>query len=243
MNEKPFLWMFYIFPIIFAFDEFYLRFSYLSYSFQSLLIFPLVRLPFYHSIMGIYIGLYFFYLIIKYYERLKKEFYDKRLNWLRKKLLDKDKENPRDDLYRFMITSLLISFFADLFFASVRTESIFKLIPGLELIDNVLTQSPNYPATVTVSQLLTAYGYAPGPPIGALTIFLLRQIRYKYKDTDDYPGSRILLCHIRTLNFVILANIQNSASSTASRSSRIRRVYYYSQTNHPKLYTCIAGPM
>src|SRR5215211_7895074 len=126
-----------------------------------------------------------------------------------KKVSRKKDTNYMHDLTNFFIASILVSFFAELFFASVREESIFNIIPGLELIDKVLTQSPDYPSTLKVGDLPTYYTYVPGPPLGALIIFILRQIHYKKKSagkSGEYPGSRILFLFLAFVPLLFLIN-------------------------------------
>ena len=52
--------------------------------------------------------------------------------------------NPREDLYRFTLASILISLFSGLFFASIREQSIFELIPGLDIVEQLLTESQSH---------------------------------------------------------------------------------------------------
>jgi len=147
-------------------------------------------------------------LIIKNYEKLKRKLYSTGLDLIRRKFLEKQ-TNYKNDLVYFFIASVLVSFFADAFFASVRDVSIFEVIPGLDLVDKVLTQSPTYHQTLKFNTVLPIYGYLPSPPTGALVIFILRQIHYKKKSrgkADEYPGSRILFLFLVFIPLLLLIN-------------------------------------
>lgn len=208
-----------MFIIIFAFDEIFIR---LSSQFPTLLQYPFALAltlywPYFHSLVGIYISLYLIFRLIKNYDELKRSTYDRLLKIIRTKFIRKEDKTPIMDWIWFLAASLIIAFFADLFFDSVREESIFNFIPGLDVVDNVLTKSTEYPATIKVGEALKFYSFAPVPQLGTLAVFLLRQMHYKQfyqKGNSNYPGSRILLLFLLFVPLLIIINVVSSVFGT-----------------------------
>jgi hypothetical protein len=210
MNDRVFLYLFYIFLVVFVSAQIHTSLFWL-FPQRFPLQFPFTHIPFLSSAIGVYVVTYIIFIIIKNYATFKK-LYDSGLELIRKKLIDKP-STIRQDLYRFVMASLLITFFAELFFASVREESIFSLIPGLDVVQNILTASPNYPSTIKAGEIQAAVSYIAAPPLGAIVLFILRQARYKEVrdniNSENYPGSRILLLFFIFVPILIVFNILN----------------------------------
>jgi hypothetical protein len=190
---------------MFIFNEVYMRFTYL---FPSAFGYPffIIKLPYFNALIGVFIATYAIYWITRNYENeVRPRLYERPLNWVRTSLIERA-ASTRKDLIRFIGVTLLITFFADLFFASVSEESIFSLIPGLDIVENVLTSSPNLPLSLKAGQVEDVYGYLPGPPLGALVLFILRQIRFK-ASPSDYPGSRVLFLFLVFVPILLAINI------------------------------------
>jgi hypothetical protein len=103
MNDRVFLYLFYVFLVVFIANQIHSSLYWLfppSFPFQ----FPFNHIPFLGSAIGVYVITYIIFKIIKNYATLKK-LYDRGLRQVKIKLIDKQ-SSLRQDLYRFVAASL-----------------------------------------------------------------------------------------------------------------------------------------
>ena len=168
------------------------------------------RFPFLSTILQAYIICFIVFFIIKNFDNLKSYLSSIRSSTMRF-FLDKQSD-IKTDLYRFVVLSLLLTFFIDVTLTKLAEQPIVQyiinLIPGLDEISDYVKVSPNATSTLTnVAESLkfgavkTAIFYFPGVPIGTLLLFILRQLRYKSRKNDIsyYPGGTILLVFLPQL--------------------------------------------
>lgn len=180
------------------------------------------RFPFLNNILQAYIVCFAIFLLIKNYDQMKVYFSRSRHSVL-KVFIDKNIK-IRTDVCRFVMVSLLITFFLDVALTKIAeqpiVESIVELIPGSDFIQKyvptaynatqVIDENTNFSSLFNFGAVKSALFYLPGLPIGTLVIFTLRQLRYKSKkkpDRDNYPGGTILLLFLIAVPIALALDI------------------------------------
>src|ERR1044072_4854462 len=156
---------------------------------------PIYQIRLLSTISDVYLVSFMVFVLINNYEKIKSHLQKNFIG----KILDKD-ENIRSDLLRFIAMALLITFFIDIFLTTISGQSLVSIfmdfLPGFGFVKSP-TASIDQQNAFKAGSLKMIVNYLPGPPIGALVLFSLRQIRYKSKFKDnkeeDYPGGNILL--------------------------------------------------
>lgn len=150
--------------------------------------------------------------------------------------------NPKKDLVRFILISLLIAFCLDVILTKLAdqpiVEYISKYVPGLPEFKDLtnLSITESLKKTITRSQNITGNqgvtgitglmnvkigaikGIAAlliGPTIGPIILFLLRQISYKKRRSNkrENPGARILVFFIVGTMILLVIDIYTDSSN------------------------------
>jgi hypothetical protein len=198
------------------------------------------QFPFLNNILQAYIVCFAIFLFIKNYDQIKVYFSRSRSSVL-ETFVDKNNE-IKTDVCRFIIVSLLITFFLDVALTKIAeqpvVEYIVELIPGSDFVQKyvptaynatqVINENADFSKFFNFGAVKSALFYLPGLPIGILVIFILRQLRYKSKKkaADKYPGGTILLVFLIAvpiaLSLDISAIMQGKAPAwSAERSGSV----------------------
>jgi hypothetical protein len=180
------------------------------------------RFPFLNNILQAYIVCFAIFLFIKNYDQIK-EYFSRTRSSVLEVFIDKSIK-IRTDVCRFIIASLIITFFLDVALTKIAeqpiVESIIELIPGSDIIQKyvptaynatqVINENTNFSNLFNFGAVKSALFYLPGLQIGTLVIFFLRQLRYKSKrrpDSDKYPGGTILLLFLIAVPIALALDI------------------------------------
>jgi hypothetical protein len=121
------------------------------------------------------------------------------------------------DLPKFVILSIVITFFIHIVLSKLSGQSVIlsitNIIPGKEIFETYL--KPSYNITIpTISGNVTIASYTFESiqpvirfiaPIGAIAFFVLRQLHYRAsKYENKYPGANIFLIFIIAVPIVLL---------------------------------------
>jgi hypothetical protein len=149
---------------------------------------------------------------------------------------DPTKPNLKKDFLYFIIASIMIAFLAEVILFVISSNKLIDYVPWLhDFVGSIKTISD-----VKVGDI-TNFQFTPGPPIGVLVVFILRQLDSRERkkpqknDEDDndgkddvkYPGMRILIIFIIIVSLILLIDTvdilknPNSLNSEESRGTHI----------------------
>jgi hypothetical protein len=198
----------------------------------------------YSIIPSVYVTIFIIYIIISRYESIRK-FVLKGQAKATSFLVRKNEQDMRADLLIFLMISITIAFCIDVIITKISQQDfvtiIMRYVPPLRELEELTPISPTENLNSTANFLKTPelkaenlkliIGIFFGPTVGALILFLLRQLRYRVRATDKDPGARILLLFLIVTAFILLSDISYDFSTGLKSLKNLSLFSYYSELN------------